>query len=97
MAFNFFFIFQVFAETLGYEKLRKIKLSGKCIRSLLKLLNRRENVNMKDRPHYTMREPPKNNFGFDLTQKTSFQDYFLECMDNDPDINIEHYTVTVRL
>lgn len=85
---------EVFGETLGYERIKKIKLTGKCINSLLKLLVRRENVNMQDRPVYTSKEPEKNDFGFDLTQKANFQNYFLQCMDNDTDINIEHYTIT---
>lgn len=62
----------------------------------MKLLNRRENVNMQNRPVYASKDPVKNNYGFDFTQKQNFKDYFLQCMDNDPDIEIQHYTVTVR-
>lgn len=51
---------------------------------------------MEERPVFSPKPAVKNEYGLDLTQKNSFHDYFMKCMDNDTDIDIQHYTVTVN-
>lgn len=80
---------------LGYERNKKIKLSGKSLPSLVKLLLRREQADMKNRPVYERGEAVENEQGIDFTQKKSYHDYFDQCMDNETDIELERYTVTV--
>ena len=72
-----------------------IKLSGNSLHSLLKLLRRKENVDLSNRPVFTQGEAIETEQGIDFTLKKSYYDYYNECVDNDDDIDLRSYTVTV--
>lgn len=88
---------QIFQSALGYDNFKKIKLSGRNLKCLVKLRERRLRVDLRNRPVFKGGEAVENAYGVDMTMKKCYEDYYNECVDNDDDIEIQHYTITVSL
>lgn len=91
------FYFQYLTSALGYESSETMKLSGKSLPSLMKLIIRSETVDMTKRPVYTKGEAVESEIGVDFTLKKSYTDFFNECLDNEKDIYLQRYTITVGI
>ncbi|KAK6635696.1 hypothetical protein RUM44_000950 [Polyplax serrata] len=84
---------EYFVTALGYDKSKPIKLSGRSLPSLVKLLHRSETADKINRPLYEKGELVETVEGFDFTQAKSFYNYYDKCVDGE-DINLQSYTIT---